>query len=594
MSPPRSWKTSLRVYSLATLLGLVVLVLAFRLWEADLTVPFNYSNGGDVHFHLMLFKTIGETGWFLVNPQLGAPGVMDLHDFPYIETGMALLVKGMTAFTDDPFLIANLYVLATFLFVLWASLYALRQLGASEAVALTASLLFAFAPYHLWRGATHPHLSSYFSVPLAVLVALWLCQGEPLLVERSRGGPWRAGPRGRVVAALVTAALIALGGPYYGLFGTYLLATGGLIGWLRRPTRARALNAALLVGLIVACFAAQLVPFWLYWQRHGANPVASFRPVNAVLLLGLRFRYLLRPVAGHRLSWLVDPNLEKLQARVGNVLHLYDETYNEASLTAPLGLVAGLGFLTLLVVVLAWPIRAFRGVPWLKDLAALNLAALFLAQSGGLGELIALNLTTKIRAYNRMSIVIAFLALAGLAMLATRWRARRPSGRWFPFVLGLVLVLGLLDQVPPAALPDYRRDAAQFRSDREFVGRIEAAVPPGSMIFQLPPNSFPEFGIHIEMPDYSLFRGYLHSSHLQWSYGALRGREVERWQSRLAPLPVPELVDELRAANFAGLYVNRRGHARRAEVLEQELTRALGGPLFVSRDGQLSFFRLAP
>ena len=133
-----------------------------------------------------------------------------------------------------------------------------------------------------------------------------------------------------------------------------------------------------------------------------------------------------------------------------------------------------------------------------------------------------------------------------------------------------------------------------FESDREFIGRIEASLPPDSQIFQLPPNSFPEFGIHFEMPDYSLFRGYLHSTRLRWSFGAIRGRATERWQSSLAPLPAPALVERLREAGFAGIYVNRRGHQGRGVALERELTRELGSTLVVSRDGQLSFFVIRP
>ena len=576
----------IRTYGLATILGAAVFAIVFQPWNARLSVPFSYSNGGDVHFHLMLYKTIQETGWYLVNPHLGAPGVMDLHDFPYIETGMVLVGRLLAVFTSDTSAIANIYLALTFVLVLWSALYVLRTLGVSDSIAVTTSLLYAFAPYHIWRGATHPHLSSYYSVPLAVLVALWLSRGEPILSGRGA----------RRWPVLVTCVLIALAGPYNGAFGLYLLGVGGLIGWLRRPGSRRAINALVPFGLIVVLLAAQMVPFWLYWHKNGTNPIASFRPTNSARLLGLRFYHLLKPVTGHRFPWLNDPNLEKQREQVGNVLSLYDETYNEAVITAPLGVIAGTGFVVLLIVCVAWPIRVrfVRLAARLRDLAGLNLAALLLAQSGGLGDLIALNITTKIRAYNRMSIVIAFLSLSALAVLAQQCRSRRWGGRWLPIVLGFIVVLALLDQVPPAALPDHARDAAMFDSDREFVGRIEAALPPDSQVFQLPPNSFPEFGIHFEMPDYSLFRGYLHSKRLRWSFGALRGRETEQWQSSLAPLPPPALVRRLREAGFAGIYVNRRGHQGRAAALERAFSREMGPPLAVSRDGQLSFFVIRP
>ena len=112
------------------------------------------------------------------------------------------------------------------------------------------------------------------------------------------------------------------------------------------------------------------------------------------------------------------------------------------------------------------------------------------------------------------------------------------------------------------------------------------------MIFQLPPNSFPEFGRHFQMYDYSHFRCYLHSHRLRWSYGALRGREVESWQSQLAPLPPDALVDKLVAAGFAGIYLDRKGHEAGGEPLVRSLLKKLPQEPIRNGDGSLLFFRL--
>src|SRR5438874_1782938 len=111
------------VYLLTALLCMVVLILALGLRDADLSVPLYYSVGGDVFFHLALFKSITETGWYVTNPWLGAPGNMDLHDFPYIETGMFLVVRLLSLFRRDPFWIANVYYLATFPLAAWSALF---------------------------------------------------------------------------------------------------------------------------------------------------------------------------------------------------------------------------------------------------------------------------------------------------------------------------------------------------------------------------------------------------------------------------------------------------------------------------------------
>ena len=54
--------------------------IAMRLWRADLRIPFRY--GGDALFFGMEVKSIIDNGWCLTIPQLAAPGVLQLHDFP--------------------------------------------------------------------------------------------------------------------------------------------------------------------------------------------------------------------------------------------------------------------------------------------------------------------------------------------------------------------------------------------------------------------------------------------------------------------------------------------------------------------------------
>ena len=111
------------------------------------------------------------------------------------------------------------------------------------------------------------------------------------------------------------------------------------------------------------------------------------------------------------------------------------------------------------------------------------------------------------------------------------------------------------------------------------------------MIYQLPPNSFPEFGRHFEMYDYSHFRGYLQSHRLRWSYGAVRGREAPV-HGRLVLLVPPELVDDLVAAGFSGVYVDRKGYEGGGQEIVRALLRKVPQKPIANRDGSLLFFRL--
>ncbi|HKI20873.1 MAG TPA: hypothetical protein VKA15_23475, partial [Isosphaeraceae bacterium] len=216
------------LYAQVTVLTGTVLVFAFDLGRADLRVPFYYSvGGGDIFFYLPLYKTIAETGWYTENPRLGAPGIMKLYDFPINETGLMLGVKLFVGLTGDPFVAANLYFLTTFFTAAVASLFVLRRLGVGGQVAVAASLLFAFLPFHFWRGPFHPFASTYHAIPLLTMVALFLSGTEPLLFQRDGSGRLRwVWSRQRTLPVAVACVLASISGPYYAFFGTFLILTG--------------------------------------------------------------------------------------------------------------------------------------------------------------------------------------------------------------------------------------------------------------------------------------------------------------------------------------------------------------------------------
>ena len=589
------------LYAQVTVLTGAVLVFAFDLSRADLRVPFYYSvGGGDLFFYLPLYKTIADTGWYTENPWLGAPGMMKLYDFPISETGLMLGVKLLIALTGDPFLAANLYFLLTFVTAAVASLFVLRLIGVGSQVAVAASLLFAFLPYHFWRGPFHPFAATYHAIPLVTMVALCLCGAEPLLFGRDGSGRLRWGwSRRRTLPAAVACVLTSISGPYHAFFGTFLILTGGVIGLLRKPGTDRVLDALAAAGLVTGLFAAQLIPNALYGVREGANPMPIKRELGYYYRYSLRVVNLLRPVPGHRVPGLNHSLPPERTKSPPDLAWLFNET-NEADVSSPLGFLGAIGFLTLIAAAVAAPFAFSRWEPVLGDLGQLNLAVLLLGLNGGFGELIAVYITTMIRCYNRISIFIGFFGLAALALLVSR--GQRVSGpepapgpartRWGWLVaLWAATALGLLDQIPPLLIPDHARDAAAFQSDRDFVAAVENALPPKSMVFQLPQHSFPEFGRRFQMYDYSHFRGYLHSRQIRWSYGALRGREAEL-HGLLALQSPPKLVDTLIAAGFSGVYVDRKGYAAGGQELVRAMLRKVPQEPITSRDGSLLLFRL--
>lgn len=575
-------------YPSVAILSLVLVVLLMRLWQADLRIPLTYH--AEAIFNAVLVKGVLEQGWHLSHPTLGAPASLDMRDVPMSDNNLHFAVIKLLGLATSGYAQAmNLFFLLTFPLTALSALYVLRQFGLAVGPSLCGSVLYTFLHFHFTRGQHHLFLAAYYLVPLAVMVALWIMAGAVSLVgEGGRRWDWRRN-RPKLIASVVICVLIASSGVYYAFFACFFLLVAGAVAALRqRQPRSLALPLAL-VALTSAVLTAHFGPSLLHVYQHGDTPMVRRSPIEAETH-ALRISQLLMPATGHRLSGV---------ARLKDAFNARHD-FNESA-DASLGVVGSLGFLTLL----GWLVFKVRegttrdedrASRLLHDVSILNLSAVLLATIGGFGALVALVISAKIRAYNRVSVFIAFFSLmavvAGLDYLY-RWHGQR-RGRRAAFVVGLVvlLTLGVLDQTSGRAIPKYERIAAEYRSDAAFVHQVQATLPPGAMIFQLPVIPFPEHPPVHGMHDYDHARGSLHTSHLRWSYGAMKGRAGEVWQKWVAAQPPPQLLETLAAAGFLGLYLNRDGYADRGAALSAEIESRLGRPPLRSENGRLLFFDL--
>ncbi|MFN0084271.1 MAG: hypothetical protein ACKVX9_02680 [Blastocatellia bacterium] len=568
--------TDYRLLFFALALCLGILVLTLKLWQADPAVPLVYY--GEAKYNALLVKTVMDHGWHLGNPSMGMPEGLDLRDVPMSDNNLHIaVIKLLGLFSSRYGRVLNLFFLLTFPLVTASALLVLRHFGVSRIAAVFAALLYTFLPYHFVRGEHHLFLAAYFTVPLAVMMVLWIAAGA-------------VSPRSRKMAASVAICLLlASTGTYYAFFTCFfLLVAGALAAAQYRRLRLLAAPCALVV-ILFGGLAINLLPGILHLRKHGETPVVQRQTYEAEIY-ALRIGQLLLPVSGHRLF-----PFAAVKAAFNQRVFINEND------DATLGAIGSIGFLALFGWLLFLKPAHNRidedgthGV--LSRLGILNLAALLLGTFGGVGALVALLVTTKIRAYNRLSIFIAFFSLMGLAMLLDRFarrhvgtRARRAA---FAVALAAALALGVLDQTAPAFVPEYAKIIREYHSDEAFMRQIQSAMPAGSMIFQLPFVPFPENPRVGKMYDYDHARGYLLTRGLRWSYGAMKGREGEIWQRQATAKPAPEMLETVVLSGFQGIYLNRNGYNDSPSSVENEITAALGKPRFVSEDGKLIFYDL--
>lgn len=550
-SKASAWAARLRV---ASLLLVTALVWAwhYRMWTpAAWQVPTDYV--GDAHEMLARIKAASEGDTFPLSPQvierLGAPFGAHWNGYPTPDKMLMLLLGGLTH-VIGLFAAANAGLLLAQWGAALAFYFTARWLRVRWEWAWAGALLYAYTYHTFHRGLAHFSFVFTWTVPLGLL-AVWL-------VAQSRRLEWRS--RGAVVC-LGAAVALGVSSPYNLLFWGQLLVWALLAQWFGSRRRANLEIGFAAGAAAVAAFLVTNAEVWIHVQEPEGLPLLARN-------YGGTERYALKP-----LELFIPP-----QYHPWDVLAYFGDRYNRWSdwrgedYMPYLGL-AGIAGLVWLALAAARSLLRRRPVPG-QALAAGWLTAY--ASVGGLTNVLAFFAGFQIfRATNRVAIFLSALVLIFLMVRLSRFTAGwKPRWR-VATALGLAAI-GVLDQVPrrwPEAV--YERVRADVESDRQLGRELEAALPPGAMIFQIPVLGFPEVLPPHRLVDYEHFRPYLATSTLRFSYGAAKFRSRSRWQRDLENLAVEPLVRRLESYGFAALYLNRKGYEDRAERMLAELA-ALG------------------
>jgi hypothetical protein len=352
--------------------------------------------------------------------------------------------------------------------------------------------------------------------------------------------------------AVLIGLATAPAGAYLAFFGCAILAAAGTYTWAAERTWKAAASAALVIGVIVAGGVANHAPTFLYQYENGRNSGPHTRTPEEADTFGFKLANLLLPVNHHRV-YAADQLMHSFTTPERPL-----ETENR---TSSLGLVGAIGLVGLLGTLL---LPAQRGWP-LGPLAGLSGFTLLLGSIGGIGALFAFLISPQVRAYNRVSVYLAFLTL--FAVLWVLDRAFDGRAGWVrrlrPVAFLALAVVGTYDQLNIAwfahVTPGFRERDAAFRADRQFYRQVEAAVPDG-VVFNLPFVPYPEPPPVGTLGPYDQVCGYLHTDTVRWSFGAMKGREVDQWQREVATAPAPEMLRRLALRGFDAVVVDRRGY----------------------------------
>lgn len=600
-------------YSLAFIVTSGVIAAGLRLDQADMRAPFCYDE--DSLLIMPMVKATLERGSHWRNERMGAPGVLELHDFPVVDhlhfaiiwllgqginllNALGLLGKYSGDAVANTILIFNLYYLLTYPLAHLTGMAVMRHFRMSFPAAFAGGLIFAFMPYHYMRGESHYFLSAYWVVPISLLAALEVCRGGLWFYREVEPGKYRfcLWQRSTLYALLICVAT-ASAGAYYAYFACAIFLAAGLYAWASVKTWRSLASATLLIGITAGAGVLNHLPTFFYQAANGRNSVPHARLSEEAEIYGLKIAQLVLPMSEH--NWEFFAKIKSLYNSDARPL----QNENDRS---SLGLIGAVGLVSLLTILV---LPAKKRWPY-GPIAALVGFSILVGTVGGFGSVFNHIVFSQVRCYNRISVYIAFLCyFTVLWFLDQFFLSRTGWARWlrYPAFIGLIVV-GIWDQSPyqwfrPKIVENMAKDAARFHQDAAFFRQVEARLLEGQTdpaarpkVFTLPFVAYPESDWTQRLASYEHARGYMHTDRLAWSFGAMKGRETDAWQRAVAAETPPAMITSLVYRGFDGLIVDKRGYTpKRASETVQQITAVLGSGVVTiteEKDGEQIFFDL--
>ena len=530
-------------------------ILAYAALEAN--------NEGDAH--PFFWKSIS---------RLNAPFTANWNDWPSLDElhGLALLILakvfGVFGGLNAALLLGHLLAAATFYGVARAN-------GTSQLWSCVGGLAYGLSPFMFAQSPHHSGVQWAWHVPLFTLVWRWVATDPGI-------EPWSR----RFKEATGIGLLTGLLNVYYTNILCQLTLVTATIRYLRTRARPALLSALAVIGAAAIGFAVSNLDTWTYKAVHGPNDGALVREYKWLEIYGLKIKDLFIPPVTHRSDTLAEFSKGHRQSAP-----LLDE--DGASYQGLVGIACLIWLAGTATVCLATGRE--KDVP-MEAWWVLWIVLMF--TTGGLNAVIAATTGfTMFRGGCRYSIVILAITLLWAVQRVSAMQAEaertRPNAttdwRWLAGAVAACLLI-FWDQVPAAPTAEVRATIErQVAADREFTEKMEAALPAGAMVFQLPVMEFPEAPIP-GVPPYDHFRPYLFSRQLRFSFGSHKGREREKWQPavqakffegarldqqagmiRVNQANAKVAIDELKRLGFSAVYVNRNGFPDRGKGIEEAL-----------------------
>lgn len=559
---------------LVVLITSAILIILFRLWSFHPRIPISYD--GDGILTLSAFRNMQLHTGYMFSNLVGYPYGQHLQDFPAVGDAFCLSLSWiLVKLLRDPVLAFNAFFLLTYPISAVGGYIGGRLLRIRRPTSIVIAVLYAFTPFHGMHGAPHLFLIMYPVLP--VVIGLTVKE----IGESSRFPGFRDLPK--LVRGSFPFVVLGIAGGvsglYYAFFTLLILFIGAALLVLQGDGVASTWR--FIVGILSAAVALglQFLPIlWFQYQR-GPNLNILRRGAFEVEYYSLRLIDLLLPIPQHPISAFATFTQNNTSA------------YIPGEGTAHLGLLGAFGVAVLLLSVVSRR-RNENKQSGIETLSRIFIVLLVASGLGGINQILASVGFTQIRVWSRISIVLAFLALAAIGLVLDQfWRWAGLKSLTYSMLIAVVAIVGVWDTNRMIPRHAYGVLSENWHNDRRLISAVESQFGPGARILQLPILKFPEQGPIEQLSDYAQLRGQLHSRTLCWSYGVVIGRDGGR-TSRWQVLEMPLLLQSARLQGFDAVWLELRAYPDNGAEIASQLKKQLGNEIVVDGHGLVKVFDL--
>ncbi len=558
-------------YLFLTIVSIITFFYIYRSWGLNLDIPYFYR--GDGLWSMASIKGFMENGSFLINKNIGAIFGSNFYDYPGSEGLYNASIIFLSFFIKDPVSILNFYYLLTYIITSAVSFFTLKYFKISNNLAILASLIISFLSYHVGKGTGHINLGTYYMIPLVFIVLYWIYSNQ-LEAKIKIVNIFKS----KLLYSVVILFLLSNNGIYYSLFTISFLILTGVISSYEHKNIKHFLISLFLSSIIIIGILLNVAPNLIHKYKYGGNPKVAARSYNEAEYYGLKIIDLFMPVTSFNNDYV-----RKYKERYDNLSFTHGESYSY------LGIIGSIGFLILFLNLF----NKKSSDKKINLLSFLNLWALSLAITSGIGTMIGYLITSQIRVYSRISIFIAIFSIFALCFTIDKYLRRfKKFNLLVNGIFILIFIFAILDQAKIKS-SDFVGTAKLYLSDKSFVQEIEKEIKDEGIIFQLPYKAFPETGPINSLTDYDLFRPYIHSQKTKWSYGIIKETPEDQWIKDVSSLPIEEMVKKLTVSGYNGIYIDTVGYSDKGKEIIKQLSFIIEEKPIISKQGDLIYFSLA-